>query len=128
MDNNRFAYKRMSRGQLIGLATRFRKNPRPAERLLWKELEDHKLAGHKFLMQHPLYNFIIDFFCPAASLAVEIDCISRKHPDIQARDDARDELLARRGVAVLRFTSRQVYRDLDKVLGTILNELEKRSR
>jgi cyclase len=42
------------------------------EKILWKELRNNKL-GYKFRRQHPISNFIIDFYCHEAKLAIELD-------------------------------------------------------
>lgn len=78
------------------LARKFRKAPTLAEKKLWSILRLRKLAGKKFLRQHPfMYEdkgkksfFIFDFYCAQERLAIELD--GGVH-DIQAkRDRERD--------------------------------------
>ncbi len=45
----------------------------PAEVHLWSSLKGKQLAGLKFRCQHPVGNFILDFYCPAYKLVVEVD-------------------------------------------------------
>jgi very-short-patch-repair endonuclease len=45
----------------------------PAERLLWDKLRKHQVSGYKFRRQHPIGSYIVDFYCPAKHLAIEID-------------------------------------------------------
>lgn len=44
-----------------------------AELELWKHLRNRQLEGIKFRRQYPLGRFIVDFYCPQAKLAIEID-------------------------------------------------------
>jgi very-short-patch-repair endonuclease len=50
-----------------------RQNMTSAERLLWKRLRDHRLSGLKFHRQHPIGSCIVDFYCAASRLVIEID-------------------------------------------------------
>jgi very-short-patch-repair endonuclease len=62
----------------------------------------------------------LDFYCPAARLAVEID--GSTHGDDKKRqgDAARDFWLARQGVKVVRIPASAVYRDVAAVADGIL--------
>jgi very-short-patch-repair endonuclease len=50
-----------------------RRNPTYAEGLLWKLLRNRKLDSLKFRRQHPIDNYIVDFYCKEKSLIIEID-------------------------------------------------------
>ena len=54
-------------------ARRLRHNLTPAEQALWKVLRGRQLMGLKFRCQHPLGRFILDFYCPAHKLIIEVD-------------------------------------------------------
>ena len=86
-----------------------RRQPTAGERLLWEHLRDGAL-GPKFRRQHPLGDFVLDFYCPEAKLAVEVDGPS--HAERPGYDAWRDAQLARRGVRVLRLPEAQVRHDL----------------
>ncbi|MFN3779115.1 MAG: endonuclease domain-containing protein [Brevundimonas aurantiaca] len=95
------------------------------EVLLWQALRQRGLKGARFRRQHPLGPYILDFYCDAARLAVEIDGSSHEAPD-QARHDARrTDWLSRRDVAVLRIPARDVLTDLPGVLERIGLRLER---
>ncbi|MET0273704.1 MAG: DUF559 domain-containing protein [Phenylobacterium sp.] len=68
-----------------------------------------------FRRQFAYQSMIFDFYCPAAKLAVEIDGSTHWDEEKQARDEARDAWLARRGIFVTRIGAGQVYRDLGGV-------------
>ena len=50
-----------------------RKGATQHERLLWRHLCNRQLQGWKFRRQHPVDRYIIDFYCPEARLAIELD-------------------------------------------------------
>jgi very-short-patch-repair endonuclease len=88
-----------------------RRRSTDAAALLWSHLRGRRLAGFKFRRQHTCRPFLLDFFCPKLRLAIQLD--SRKHLDLA------DDLLAARGITVLRFPSHQVLRETEAVLVAI---------
>jgi len=56
------------------------------EVVLWQELRRGKLKGLQFRRQHPIGPYILDFYCSAARLAIEIDGASHSS-DVQAKHD-----------------------------------------
>ena len=50
-----------------------RHNLTPAEAALWKMIRGSRLDGRKFRRQHSVGLYILDFYCPAEKLAVELD-------------------------------------------------------
>ena len=90
----------------------------PAEHKLWQRLRDQQLAGYKFRRQHPIGSFVVDFYCPAARLVVEVDGESHL---AQAEFDARrTEWLQQYGYRILRVTNSEVYTEIEGVLTAIL--------
>jgi very-short-patch-repair endonuclease len=65
--------------------------------------------------------YILDFYCPSARLAVEIDGSSHDHPDRARRDAKRDAWLTNHNIRVLRFDAKDILdqRSIDDVLVTI---------
>src|SRR5215469_6914062 len=50
-----------------------RKKATEPERILWRHLRNRNFAGYKFRRQHPFDDYVLDFYCPSAKLAVELD-------------------------------------------------------
>ena len=76
---------------VIELARRQRQNLNASEKALWSHLKNKHLDGYRFRCQHPIFRYILDFYCHQANLAVEIDGdIHRKKIDY---DSYRDEFL-----------------------------------
>ncbi len=96
---------------LVHFARHLRKHATRSEALLWAQLRGRKL-GPRFRRQHPFaVGVIVDFYCPAHRLVVEID--GARHRGLEAFDAARDAELARTfGVRVLRLSASLVERDL----------------
>ena len=98
-------------------AKRMRKNLTPAEDHLWSALKSKKLDGVKFRCQHPVGNFILDFYCPFYKLAVEVD--GEIHSKQRDRDRFRTSKLEKYGYRVIRFSNEEVLTDLPGVLAEI---------
>ncbi|MEK7682216.1 MAG: endonuclease domain-containing protein, partial [Chloroflexota bacterium] len=103
--------------RLKPLARQMRREPTPAEELLWRRLRGRKLQGLKFRRQHPLERFILDFYCPDVRLAVEVD--GPVHQYSREEDNLRAEFLASQGIRILRFSNEVVLDSTDKVIQTI---------
>jgi very-short-patch-repair endonuclease len=73
---------------------------------------------------HPFGHFILDFYCPAARLAIEVDGATHWEEAAEAKDRARDSWLGRQGVRVCRVPASEVYRDLTEVVDGILLQAE----
>jgi very-short-patch-repair endonuclease len=99
----------------------------PAEKLVWSWLRNRRLGGYKFRREHPFGEYVLDFFCDEALLAVEIDGRQHGHPDHQQHDAARTRFLEQCGVKVLRFWNSQVRPQKQMILDTIFRELQARA-
>jgi very-short-patch-repair endonuclease len=102
-----------------------RKKATDAERMLWRHLRNRNFAGYKFRRQHPFDRYILDFYCPAAKLAIELDGGGHYRRG-QIRDRTRSAVLASQGIIVLRFWNHQVRQELDSVLQAIWFTLQER--
>jgi very-short-patch-repair endonuclease len=91
------------------------------EVVLWQELRGARFKRLRFRRQHPIGTYILDFYCAAARLAVEIDGSSHDHEQQVRHDERRDRWLAGENVRVLRIAARDVLRDesLEYVLTSI---------
>ncbi len=92
----------------------------PAEATLWKLLKNSQLEGRKFRRQHSVGKYILDFYCPAERLAVELD--GEVHFDALAEihDAKRRRFLIDNGIKVIRFENRLVYEETNYVLERIV--------
>jgi very-short-patch-repair endonuclease len=100
-------------------ARALRKRMSPTEARLWQVLRQRP-EGLKFRKQHPAAPFVLDFYCPAAKLVVEVDGDVHGMGAMPAKDARRDEWLGRRGLRTLRIPAAEIYRDLEAVVRFIL--------
>ena len=105
-----------------------RKKATEPERILWRHLRNRNFADYKFRRQHPFDGYVLDFYCPSAKLAIELDGGGHNYRAGQTRDQTRSEFLARHGVFVLRFWNHQVRQELNSVLRAIWFALEERQK
>jgi release factor-specific protein-(glutamine-N5) methyltransferase len=101
---------------LLERAAAMRSNPTEPEHRLWLALRDRRLGGYKFRRQAIIGARIVDFFCPAKSLVIEIDGNTHDR-DRDLRRDA--QMKAQFGFDVLRFTNLEVMQNLDGVLTAV---------
>jgi very-short-patch-repair endonuclease len=98
-------------------ARQLRREMTPAERVLWKHLRNRQLGGHKFRRQHPLGPFVVDFYCPAGRLVVEVD--GGIHTGQQERDEERAAYLTGNGYRVVRLRNEEVLQRIEWVLAVL---------
>ena len=91
------------------------------EVLLWQELRKRPV-GLRFRRQHPAGLYVLDFFCPAQKLVVEVDGEAHERGDRPESDRVRDAWLASEGVRVIRIRARDVLDDLEAVIVHIIAE------
>lgn len=90
------------------------------EVILWKYLKNKQMLGYSFHRQKPLYNYIVDFYCPKLSLAIEIDGMAT-HNNETDYDKQRQTYLENKNIKFLRFTEIEVRTNIKAVLYTIEN-------
>ena len=95
-------------------AKELRKNMTEAEKVLWQALRANRLNGWHFRCQQIIGGFIVDFYCHAAALAVELD--GQVHAAQKDIDCERDDLIRDYGVEVIRFHNHRVFNELPQVL------------
>ena len=111
---------------LLGNARALRREMTKEERHLWYDF----LRGHvpRFTRQKILGNRILDFYCDAAALAVELDGSQHYSPDGKLSDTLRTEELTPYGVQVLRFSNLDVMQNFEGVCLCIERTVRERMR
>ena len=85
------------------------------EGMLWQMLRQRP-DGLKFRRQHPIGRYVVDFYCPAARLVIEVDGESHSRGDRPERDHQRDAWLKSQGLRVLRIAAGEVFQNLHAVV------------
>jgi very-short-patch-repair endonuclease len=104
--------------ELLAAAKELRHRMTPAEQVLWRALQNRQLGGLRFRNQYPVGPFVLDFYCPAYKLVIEVD--GSIHEQQTEQDAARTEHLEAYGYRVLRFHNDEVLTNLAGVLERIL--------
>ncbi|WP_454886496.1 endonuclease domain-containing protein [Sphingomonas oryzagri] len=100
-------------------AKRLRAEMTPPEIALWLALRRNE-AGLRFRRQHPAGNYVLDFYCAPAMLAIEVDGEAHSRGDRPERDTARDAWLTGQGIRVLRYPAVEVLNDLEALVRQIM--------
>ena len=100
-------------------ARSLRRNLTLPQGMLWQVLR-RRPAGFKFRRQHPIGRCVVDFYCAATRLVIEVDGEAHSMGDRPARDRIRGEILAKAGFDTLRIAARDVLGNLGGVMTHIL--------
>ena len=104
------------------LAYKMRREMTPAEAVLWQRLRANRLDRLHFRRQQIIDGFIVDFYCHAAGLVIEVD--GGPHEETAEYDAERDRILSARGLTVLRLPNERVLKDL----GAVVREIREAAR
>jgi very-short-patch-repair endonuclease len=100
-------------------ARELRKQQTPWELMLWKRLRKRQMCNVRFLRQHSIGNYIVDFYAPSLRLAIELDGPQHFYPSAEIYDQKRSQWLNLQDIKVLRFSNLQIAKELDAVLEAI---------
>ena len=92
-----------------------RHNQTDAERVFWWKVRNRQFYGLKFYRQYSVGSYILDFYCPAIKVAVELDGGQHNQPRNSEHDVVRSEYLNACGVNVVRFWNHEVLSDIESV-------------
>ena len=95
------------------------------EVVLWRELRKRP-GGFKFRRQHPAGKYILDFYCHAVRLALEVDGFAHDNAKAVKRDRRRSEWLRSQGVATTRIPASEVLGEIESVVFRIRQICEER--
>jgi very-short-patch-repair endonuclease len=104
-------------------AKKLRANATPHERTLWRALKEFPVEGTHFRRQAPIGPYVVDFFCPARRLIIELDGGHHSEDETAKRDSERQLWLEQQGYRVIRFWNSDVTNDLNAVLERIYVEM-----
>ena len=93
---------------------------------LWNRVRRKQINGLQFYRQKPLGKYIVDFYCPAKKLVIEIDGGQHFWDDNIKKDDKeRDEyLIDSLGLKILRFTNIEVFQNIEGVINAIFEAVK----
>jgi very-short-patch-repair endonuclease len=109
-----------SKAKTLKRARSLRTGMTPPEVRLWVRLRSRVEGRPVFRRQHAEEPFILDFYCAAARLAIEVDGAMHGVGDQPARDARRDAWLKERGIEVHRVSAMEVMIDPDTVADGVI--------
>ena len=112
----------MSNPKLTKIAQNLRKHMTKEECKLWFEFLQPLPVVIK--RQRVIGNYIVDFYCPAAKLVIEIDGSQHYEEQGKAKDQQRDSDLEALGLKVLRYSNYDVNHSFEAVCEDILQNPE----
>lgn len=104
-------------------ARTLRKNQTEAENKLWYFLRNRRFFNLKFKRQHPIGNYIADFYCHEQLLIIEVDGGHHAEALQKEWDDERTAFLKEQGCKVIRFWNDDVFNDIEGVLEALRLEI-----
>jgi len=117
MEGRQINYVRGVSPELRLVAEQLRHQMTPAEQVLWEALREKRLDGLRFRAQHPIGQFILDFYCPSCKPAIEVD--GSIHENTMEEDATRTTHLEAYGYRILRFQNSEVQTDIATILTRI---------
>lgn len=100
-------------------ARKLRNRPTPSEELLWSHLRNKQMEGVKFRRQHPINDYVVDFYAHEFKLGIEVDGDYHKEELQSFEDENRDATLMSFGLSMLRYSNDQVHFQTNIVLEDI---------
>ncbi len=105
-------------------ARQLRADATTSERKLWAHLRGSQMNGFAFRRQHPVGPYVLDFYCAAARLAIELDGDQHGTEAGLAYDGARTGFLNQKRVRVIRFGNHELNENFDGVRDEICRALQ----
>ena len=96
-------------------ARELRENMTETEKIMWELLNNDPFRKFKFRRQHPLGNYILDFYSHKLELSIEIDGEYHDKHEQKEYDRLRTEFIAFQGIQELRFKNHEVLNDLGEI-------------
>lgn len=109
----------------ITLRRDLRHNLTSAEKLFWSKVANHEFQNFKFRKQHGIGSYIVDFYCPARKLIIEIDGDTHAIDKAIEQDRVRTDYLRSLGYNMIRYNNRDVLANIDGVFEDLTNKLNK---
>lgn len=117
-DGGRYNMHYGANPKLFELAEELRARMTQAEEILWNCIKINEWHL-KFRRQHPISNYIADFYCHAVKLVIELDGGYHENKEVKIYDESRENDIKEYGIAVLRFKNEEILYNIEGVLTKI---------
>ncbi len=92
------------------------------EKKLWAHLRSKRLGKLRFRRQQPIGPYVVDFYCSATKLIIELDGSQHGEENRMLYDEVRTAWLNANGYRVLRIWNGDVLKDVEGVVDFIYRE------
>jgi very-short-patch-repair endonuclease len=106
------------RRRMVEVARVLRKESTRGEDLLWQQLRRGRLLA-RFRRQHVIGPFVVDFYCAACRLIVEVDGGVHDDPGVRSADEERQALLEQLGYHFCRVRTELVEADTNAAVAMV---------
>lgn len=107
------------------LRRKLRRSLTPAEATLWRMIKGGRMwQGLTWRRQFSVEQYVLDFYCPALSLAIELDGEVHNNAYAQQHDEKRTRRLEELGITVIRFENRVVFENPEQIFGYVEQRIE----
>jgi len=100
---------------LFTLAQELRSKMTEAEEILWNAIKINEWYL-KFRRQHPISNYIADFYCHKIKLVIELDGGYHENKEVKIYDEKRENDIGEFGIKILRFRNEEIINNIESVL------------
>ena len=100
----------------------------PPETRLWVRLRIRRAGAPVIRRQHAIGPYVLDFYCSAVKLCIEVDGWGHNMGDQPERGEVRDAWLAAQGIETLRIPAIEVLKDVSAVTDMIVETIASRRR
>src|SRR5450755_214962 len=104
-------------------ARELRNKPTSTEIIFWNLIKQN-FPGFRFKRQHPISQYIADFYCHKLMLVIEIDGSVHRTEEAKESDLIRDEFMESLNLKVLRFTNDEVCKSGENVVEKLKVKIE----
>ncbi len=109
--------------RIFSNASKLRREETMAEKVLWDHLKNRQIEGEKFRRQHPIKDFVLDFYCYKLRLVIEVDGRQHLKPEAKFYDKNRTEILEAYSLVFLRFSNQMVLHSTQYVVDIIRHKV-----
>ncbi len=104
---------------IMDRAKQLRRRMTEPEKIVWEIVRENSILGLKFRRQHPINNYIADFYCHKVKLVVEIDGETHNQESAKLYDEHRTNVMNSFGIEVIRFNNKVILSNISFVRKTI---------
>jgi len=117
-------YENLGYRKTVPLRRELRRDPTAPEKLFWSKVAKFQFFGLKFVKQHGIGKYIVDFCCRSLKLVIEIDGDTHFTPEGLEYDRIRNNYLESLGYKIIRYNNNDVMKNIDGVFDDLKIQID----